>query len=265
MLDLVAIAYRAPMETSRFFDSFVHMDVPFTLTVVENSSPEPDVRRVIEEKAPEVERNKNCLAVEVVYNQSNVGYARACNFGAMKFSNPYIGLLNCDLEWRPRVASRIIQRFESDERIGVVGPRTTDSDGRLTHSGIVKRGSADGHRYWLQQDRGQASDVIDAQTVSGSTYFIRRDVWDFLTDCPQYRVIAPRARGAFLPTEHYFEETFCSYHATAHGWRVVYDGTVHMIHEWGRSDSGAIQKFWDRSKRQYVQACAAHGISYHGA
>lgn len=267
LIDLVAVAYRAPQETQRFIRSLEQVDVPFTITVIENASPEPDVRQILEREWAWVEALPRCVDAKLIFNGENVGYARACNQGAKRGSAPIIALLNADTEWREGVGERILDTFSSQARVGVVGPKTTDLRGRLTHSGIVKRGPRDEHRFWLAQDLGQADDVVEVPTVSGATYFVSRDMWEELTACQVYRDVAPEAQGAFLPTRHYFEETFCSYHAKSHGWKVLYDGRAHMVHEWNRSipDSRETQALFKESREYYLQACAVHGITNHGA
>lgn len=266
MIDLVAVAYRAPQETARFLRSLEVVEVPFTITVVENNSPEPDVRSILEMAWPQVEQIPTCVGARLVFNGDNVGYARACNQGASHGTAPVIALLNCDTEWRDGVGERILRTFGQQRKAGVIGPKTTDLKGRLTHSGITKDLSGrDNHRHWMAHDLGQADDVIDVPTVSGATYFILRELWNELTTCPVYQNVAPDARGAFLPTKHYFEETFCSYHAQAHGWRVVYDGGAHMIHEWNKSDPRTSSSLWNESRDYFLSACSAHGIVGHGA
>lgn len=263
-IDLVAVAYQAPQETMRFLQSLDQVEVPFTLVVVENCSPDPMVRDVLKSKWDWVSRIPLCVQADLLISKENIGYASACNLGASYGTAPAIALLNCDTEWRVGVGSRVLETLK-DEQVGVVGPRTTDLRGYLTHSGIVKSGKGnDAHRFWRARDMGQASDVLDVPTVSGATYFIRRSVWDELATCPIYREVAPEALGAFLPTKHYFEETFCSYHARSHGWRIVYDGGAHMIHEWNRSDPHLSSSLWNESRDYFLAACEAHGITGHG-
>lgn len=289
VLDLVVVTFNAPRETERFFVSLGYVDVPFRLHVVDNASPEPEVRDVIRGSLGMVERLSLCERVTATFNYDNVGYARACNYGALepldelrrrRWLNrwrrgnhdgrpaPYLALLNADTEFRPGVASAIVAHFEANPDVGVIGPRTTNTDGRLTHAGIVRMRRADGqpqdqHRYWLSQDREQANDVMDVPTVSGATYFVRRKMWDALTSCCTYQDVTPGAQGAFLTTPHYFDETFCSYHSRAHGWRVVYLGTVKMIHVWHASSpvgSPLSDGQWRQSHDLFELACKTHDI-----
>jgi hypothetical protein len=118
-------------------------------------------------------------------------------------------------------------------------------------------------RSWHESDQGQCSDIRDdALTVSGALYFIKQSLWKELTDCPLYQQYCPGTEGAFLPTQHYFEETFCSYHARAHGSRVVFYGPALMTHYWHQaSPYGGWQDMkFGESQQMMREACRLHGI-----
>lgn len=268
VLDLVVVTYQAPRETERFFASLGHVDVPFCLQVVDNASPEDEVREVIRCALPQVQALPLCVTAGAVFNRENEGYAKACNSGAYVpygWPAPYLALLNADTEFLPGVASAIVDYFEANVDVGVVGPRTTDLRGRLTHAGIFQsRRLGEQHRYFLSRDRGQANDVLDVPTVSGATYFVRRETWDKLTVCPLYQNASPGAQGAFLATPHYFEERYASAHSWEHGWRVVYLGNVRMIHVWHASSpvgSPLSEGRWKESRQLFERACKAHDIA----
>lgn len=263
VIDLIAVAYEAPDETRSFLRSLQHVSVPFSLTVVENNSPDQAVRDVLTGmEMAQVKSLAMCTNAEVVFNEENVGYARAINAAAAQRNSPYLVALNCDVEFEKGVdtVGDIITFFEANPHVGVVGPRTVDEHGRLTHGAILSTGIAsEQHRHWLQFDNGQASDVLDVPTVSGATYFVRRSCWDELTRCSSFQETAPGAEGAFLPTVHFYEETWCSYHARAHEWAVVYLGTTWMRHLWHRSSPQG-SKDMNGPQLFFRQACYSHGI-----
>lgn len=263
VINLYAVAYQAPEETLGFLQSLRHVSVPFSLTVVENASPDPRVQEVLRGLPfAEVKALAMCTNAEVVYNEKNVGYARAINRASTAGSAPYLAALNCDVlfEETVDVVGDIVNYFEANPNVGVIGPRTVDQHKRLTHGAIISTGVAsEQHRHWLQPDRGQASDVLSVPTVSGATYFVRRTTWDELTRCTAYQEAAPGAEGAFLPTDHFYEETWCSYHARAHEWEVVYLGTTWMRHLWHRSSPTGSQDM-NGPRTFFRQACRVHGI-----
>jgi GT2 family glycosyltransferase len=136
----------------------------------------------------------------------------------------------------------------------------------ITHAGIFGTNDKPALRGWKRPDDGQFDEIRDdALSVSGSAYFIKRLCWDELTNCSKYRKIAPDAVGAFLPTPHYYEETFCSYHAREHGWKVVYDGETSMVHKWHKaSPVGGVaeKKHMPESRKMFRAACDMHGITH---
>lgn len=261
LIDLVVVTYKAHEETKQFFESLSRLDVPFTLTVVDNND-EENSQDVLElySSIPK------CVDSAFLDNPTNVGYARACNQGARVFDSDVVCLLNCDTQFTSGIFP-LLRNFYDYPRMGVVGPKMVTSKGDITHGGIFKdqKTRSDVHRQWLAHDHGQCEDFRYAPTVSGAAYFVRRSCWNELTTCPTYRQIAPEATGAFLPTDHYWEETWCSYHARDHGWDVVYDGRTTMIHEWHRSAKvGELRDVELQSRKKFQEACKTHGIDSKG-
>ena len=260
VIDLVAVAYNAATETARFLDSLGKVGVPFSLLVIENRSTDPQVLTVLEKWREQIKAIPECVGYAVLPQDQNLGYARACNMGASLGSAPYLALLNCDIAFEEGCVQTIVDYFEANPRAGVVGPRTTTSAGLLTHAGIVREiGGRDLHRAWLQPNGPQYADTMSVPTVSGATYFVRRTAWSELTDCHLFQEEAMGAKGAFLPTKHFYEETWCSYHARAHDWDVVYLGAAKMVHEWHKSSPvGSIPLH--EAEEQFRKACAHHDI-----
>lgn len=268
-LDLVAVAYQAPVETARFLDSLGLVDVPFTLTIIDNNSPNQTVREAINLYRHKVEFNHYCVGFLPIYNAENVGYAKAINHGVALGTAPIVAALNCDTQFLRKSASEIVSFFNepANERVGIIGPRTVSSENRLTHAGIVRNEALkqDLHRGWLHpSDGNNFRDTIEVPTVSGATYFARRTMWNELTNCPIYQEIAPSAKGAFLPTQHFYEETWCSYHARAHDWSIKYCGRIDMIHEWHKSSVIGSQDM-EEPRKYFEEACKAHGINEESA
>lgn len=262
LLDLVAVAYNAPTELREFLVSVVfQVDTPFTLTVIDNNSPDTKVQEILAEFSGRMNSNPMCRSSRFILNQENVGYARAINFGVSMGQAPYVGALNCDVQFKPKSASKIVREFQQPNNgaVGILGPKTVNWNNQLTHAGIITTDKGDRHRWWMQPNSPKSSDELMVPTVSGATYFIRRSIWDELTACERYRSVAPDAQGAFLPTQHYYEETWCSYHARAHGHLVKYQGNIEMIHNWHRSSAiGSIST--GDAEEYFRKACAAHDI-----
>jgi GT2 family glycosyltransferase len=192
----------------------------------------------------------------------NIGYARACNKGASFGNNDVILLANADT----RLSSGFITCYAALSSVqdwGVLGPRQVDEQNRITAGGIFGTDTNIGQRGWQDVDHGQYSDVrYDAKSVSGSLYFIKRSLWEELTNCEFMQQAYPGIEGAFIPTPHYYEETCCSYHARAHGYKIVYYGAVQMLHHWHRASphGGAADMHIEESKEMMRGFCRLHGI-----
>ena len=130
----------------------------------------------------------------------NVGYARACNFGARDGVNDVIVFANADTLLTPGL-SDCHDALLSHHDWGVLGPRQIDEFNRITAGGIFGTDRSIGQRGWQELDRGQCSDIReDAKSVSGSLYFVKRLVWEQMTRCPYMQAAYPDIEGGFIPT-----------------------------------------------------------------
>lgn len=263
-LDLTVVNYRTPQDLDRFVESVIaHADDLDITLVVANVAPGADD---LAAGAAAVARSRPRVRVVHLAFEDNVGYGRACNAGAALGSAEVLGVFNADTQVTDGVLGACHDALVAHPRWGPLGPRQVDHEGRITAGGTFGTPEHPRIRGFREPDTGQCSDVRDdAVTVAGSAYFVRRQVWQELTRCPTFRSVAPDALGAFLPTPLFYEETFCSYHAAAHGYHNVYYGTVSMIHSWHRSihatDAPAAALF-ERSRAMFRTACDAHGIPH---
>ena len=198
------------------------------------------------------------------WKNENIGYSAACNTMAAHSKSEIIGLLNSDVWMTSSDVAKIKHIFDKNPDIHILGPKQRDENGRITHAGIVGTNTAPKHRGWRELDPQDIlyRDRIECVTVSGSAYFVRRDVWDSLTNDPEYRKMYPNAIGAFLPTPHYYEETWCSYFARHRGYNLVYDGSVSIGHSWHGSSpvGGPADANFPISREIFRKACDFIGI-----
>jgi hypothetical protein len=194
----------------------------------------------------------------------NIGYARAVNALASKGKRETLAIFNADVIIHPGVLDHCHAELHAHHNWGVVGPRQVDDEDRITHAGIFGQPLNRYERGWHEPaSDGRYNGVVEALSVSGSAYFIKRLVWDQLTECDLYQKVAPGAEGAFLPTPHYLEETACSLHAKSHGYRVIFDGRVTLTHLWHQSSpvGGWAEQQMPKSEALFGEFCAAHNIS----
>jgi len=258
-LDVIVCNYRTPDDLNTFLASLAAFPCfwPASLTVA-NVSPGPADRAV-------VARWETQLALRHLVFEDNVGYARACNRAATFGRGDVVAMFNADVVLTADALTYCYEALRDNPTWGVLGPRQVDQRNRLVGCGVFGAPSAPRQRAWMEVDVGQCSDIRpDALTVSGSAYFVRREVWDAMTACPIYQEVAPGAEGAFLPTQHYYEETFLSYHVRSHGLAVVFYGPVVMTHLWHRASphGGPADQQMGIARKQFRDACDAHAIAH---
>jgi len=181
--------------------------------------------------------NDDRYLIDRIDLNKNIGYSAAINKLATRGSNSVIGILNADVWFTNEDIRKICQIFNQEPDVHILGPKQRDEYGNIKHAGIVGTNTAPRHRGWNENDPEDNlyRDRVNCVTVSGSAYFIRRNVWNAMTNNEKYQEMFPGIMGAFLPTPHYYEETWCSYFARHLGYNVVYDGSVSIGHSWHAS------------------------------
>lgn len=261
-LDIIIVNYRTPGDLDHCLRSLV--EFPPTVehkVLVINNDPTP------------VDTDVAMLYTQdrqhwITWPMENQGYAYACNFGASTSTSDVVAFFNADVEFTYNTLDACHDALLSNDRWGVLGPRQVNRRGQITHAGIFGTHDQPQLRGWKQSGDRYQEVREDAISVSGSAYFVRRDCWNSLVNCPTYQASVPPESpspiGAFLPTPHYYEETWCSYHAWAHQWKVVYWGLHTMIHEWHQASpvGGETDRLMPTSREIFRHACKKHGIPH---
>lgn len=174
--------------------------------------------------------------VEVVALDVNIGFGGGVNRGAALVTEPYLLVVNPDVEVEPGCTKTLVAAMESGADIGLTAPRIETPDGRLYES--VRRfptltdalGHAFLHFLWpdnrfsrrykmLDGDHSVASDV---DWVAGTCLLLRREAW---------LSVGGFDEGFFM----YMEDVDLSRRLGEAGWRRRYEPDARIVHEIGRS------------------------------
>jgi len=161
----------------------------------------------------------------LVLNERNRGFGPANNQGAAHAVGQYLLFLNNDAlvcrGWLPP----LLERIDSDERIGAVGPRLLNLDGSLQIAGalLARSGST------LELGYGDAADAPEyrfprvVDYLSGACLLVRRAAFNEV--------------GGFDPVYAlaYFEDADICLSLAARGYRVVYEPRSSVTHVRGAS------------------------------
>lgn len=250
-LQMVVVNYRTPEFLKAYCESLLEHppSVDYELTIVD-VDPDP-----ADPSPPPYGR--------YLSSTKNIGYARACNVaGASATPSEYLAFFNADTRFTNNdCIDRCVEFLDQHPEVGIVGPLQLNCYGTVTHGGVFGSRKQPRERDFGKRMSSKLKRDEQAVTVSGSAIFVKRHVWDGLTACPIFRSEFPDAEGAFLPTQHYYEETGMVYHAYAHGYETWYLGSASMEHEWhGSSKPGSMLRHMPESRKTFRHFCDAHGI-----
>ena len=117
--------------------------------------------------------------VQVVNNDENLGFARACNQGAVICRSQYLVFLNNDTLLRPGWLQALVELADSDPKIGVVGAKLLYPDsGKVQHAGLELRDGIPDHAFrGTDPDDPRVSQVRDLDMVTGACLLIDRSLF----------------------------------------------------------------------------------------
>jgi GT2 family glycosyltransferase len=246
-LSVVVVSYETREETLACLASLRAVPLPLEVVVVDNASADGSAAAV-RERFP---------AAIVEARAENVGFARASNVGWRRSSAPYVLFLNSDAEVRPGALETMLGVLEARSDVGIVGPRTLNTDGtvqvacglpltpigewrqgRLVHG--VRRRDPDA----LAALEARCAREHDAAWVSGSCLLVRRET---------------------LESSAGFDERFFLYEEDVDlcervrraGLRVLHTPQAEVVHHLGRSmahaPSSRVRYEYDRSHLLYYE------------
>lgn len=114
---------------------------------------------------------------QVIYNNKNVGFAKANNQGVELAKGKYVLLLNNDTKVEPDFLSKLVEKMERDSSLGVIQPKILlmDKKGYLDNAGsfFTKLGFLD-HWGFMQKDGLEFSQEREIFSAKGACMLIRK-------------------------------------------------------------------------------------------
>ncbi len=157
-----------------------------------------------------------------VRNDTTLGHSRANEIGAKEATRPYLCLLNSDTVVTPWSWRGAQKAFESDSRIGITGPTTSQ-----TPTPQMDRKAELCRHFWTDSQvfafaehcsrRKNSSALVDLPKIGGFAFFIRRSLWEELG-------------GFSLDLPDYGNEFELCHRAAERGWRMVWTPGNYIHH-----------------------------------
>ncbi|MGC5628459.1 glycosyltransferase family 2 protein [Georgenia sp. Z1344] len=196
------------------------------LTIVDNGREHADVDRVAAEHD-----------AEVIRPGANLGYGTGANLGARGGTEPWLVVVNQDVEWEPGSLDALLEAGEARPRAGSLGPTVLNLDGsvyasaRAVPSLVVGGAHAVLAPVWpgnpftarYQQRSGLGAETDRAVGwLSGSCLLLRRAAFDEVGGFDE---------GYFM----FFEDTDLGDRLGRAGWENVYVPAARVVHDQGAS------------------------------
>lgn len=266
MIDLLVVNYNTRLKLERLARTLWEStkspnDRIWKLYVTDNDSKD-DSREWIE-------NNKHFF--DGIWLKDNLGYAKSINHMAANTYGDIFAACNADIWFTEDDIVKIGEVFATNPNIAILGPKQRDENGYITHAGVfgsLTRVSP--HRGWKQHDPADLlyKDHSEALTVSGSAYFMRRNVAEYLRACPIFEREEPTAEYVFPEYPHFFEETMVSWHLHGHRFddkipakELWYLGSISIGHSWHASSVvGSQNHNFIIGQQRFKKFCAAHRI-----
>jgi GT2 family glycosyltransferase/glycosyltransferase involved in cell wall biosynthesis/SAM-dependent methyltransferase len=132
------------------------------------------------------ELNYNNTDIEVIINDSNLGFAKACNQGIEAAKGKYIILLNNDTLPQNSWAEKLYAEFEKDEKVGIAGGCLLYPHNDLIQHLWVQIGTEDGKtiapyhifQYQSPDEVPESHFSRNCTAVTGACIMISREVLD---------------------------------------------------------------------------------------
>jgi len=165
----------------------------------------------------------SCSGITVLRNEVNSGFIDSCNRGGEAARGEFIVFLNNDTTVTDGWLDALIEPFQRDRDIGIVGARLVYPDGRLQEAGGIIFNDASGWNYGRDQqaDLPQYLFVSEADYVSGACLAVRRSDFEALGG------FDTRFRPA------YYEDTDLCFQVRAMGKKVIVQPAATIVHHEG--------------------------------
>ena len=164
----------------QFLPSVLQYSEEATIYVIDNASTDTSLS-VLRTEFP---------SIHIIENEGNFGFAKGYNEGLKTIKEPYLALVNSDIEVTKNWLQPILDQFEQDSLTAIIQPKILDFKNKsyFEYAGAAG-GFIDkfGYPYCrgrifdkIEEDKGQYDSIINIFWASGACLFIRNHVFQEL-------------------------------------------------------------------------------------
>lgn len=194
--------------------------------------------------------------VRVIRNEANLGFIGNVNAAARHATGRWLIILNNDTVLRSGALDAMLDTFDSNGNVGLVGAKLLNADGTLQEAGgiVWRDGSAWNWGRGQDRDDPRFNFVRDADFCSGAALAISRALFMELGGLDTY----------YSPA--YYEDTDLAFRIRARGLRVLYQPAAEIFHlegvSHGRDESSGVKAYQTVNAKKFFarweQTLATH-------
>ncbi|MBI4975664.1 glycosyltransferase, partial [Candidatus Peregrinibacteria bacterium] len=190
--------------------------------------------------------NKYVKNVVVVRNEINLGFLRNCKNSARHAKGQYLIFLNNDTNAQGGWLRSLLDVFESDDRVGLVGSKLVYPNGKLQEAGGIIWKNGTGWNYGKTQDPSmpEFNYVKEVDYISGASIMIKTDLWKEIGGFDE------RYERA------YFEDGDLAFEVRKHGYKVIYQPKSVVVHfegvSCGTSEQSGEKSYQKKNRETFV-------------
>ncbi len=158
--------------------------------------------------------------VKLIRNKNNLGFLRNCNNAAKQASGKYVLFLNKDTEVQKEWLKNLLQLMESDDTIGIAGPKFIYPDGVLLEAGCIMWKDGESWQFGMfdDPDRPEYNYARETDFISGACIMSKKELF--------YEIGGFDER--YAPA--YYEDADLAFEVSKKGYKIVYQPSSVVIH-----------------------------------
>lgn len=166
--------------------------------------------------------------VQIIRNQEDIGFAKACNQGARAARGRFLVFLNHDTIPLNNWLTALVAEVTSHSEVGIVGSKLLYEDDTIQHAGVVfaREGLMPYHLYRrFQRDHPAVNQRRTFQSVTAACMLIRREIFE-------------ETGGFDEGFQNGFEDVDLCLKVRDKGWQIVYQPLSVLYHLEGQTPGG---------------------------
>ena len=245
-ISAIAINYNKPELSAKCIESLKKQSrQPDKILLIDNGSSDGSAQ-ILKKRFPDI---------DVVENNRNESFCRACNQGISLAETEFILLINNDVVLDENFIKIILSAIEKDNNIGIAGGKILSSNGKYIDSAgqILARSRKIVDRGYQMEDKGEYDKPEHMFSIAASAVLYRREMLEGIKEDNRY---------FDENLEFFYEDMDLAWRAQKKGWKAYYEPKALAYHERGatakteKARFGFLNKYYISHLNTELQLCA---------